>query len=247
MSFADSVEILIPIHQLHFSPSAEFSVDQTCRVLTGYQTTFFGPAGLDVAYYATRYPHARFRFYAAEFFSSVNSYSRLLVSDFFYAEEHSPDFFLIVQPDVYLFRDDLPQWLDQPYDYVGAPWPQGIEINIQAGKFARVGGKPIKAYVGNGGFSLRRRRKCLNLIREHSDVANWFLQTGSNEDLFFALMGALSNDFILPNQMVASRFSTELMPEHFFTLNDETLPMGTHAFQKHAPDFWRQYIPTWPV
>jgi hypothetical protein len=241
-----TAEILIPIYQGRFSPAEEFAIDQTFRILGAYPITFFGPQDLDVLYYAKRYPTARFKFFASQYFESVHGYNQRLVSDFFYQTVSDTAFLLIVQPDVYVFRDDLKAWLASPYDYIGAPWPQGVELNILAGKFAQVGGKPIKAYVGNGGFSLRRRLKCYKLIEEYREIAQWFFATGSNEDLFFSLMGALSEDFILPNQIIASRFSVELLPEHYYLLNSNTLPMGTHAFTKHAPEFWRQHIPSGP-
>jgi len=169
----------------------------------------------------------------------------MLVREQFYTDTCRAEFVLIVQPDVYVFRDDLDRWLHSPFDYVGAPWPDGIEININAGKFAAVGGKRLRVHVGNGGFSLRRTSKCAALIREHGEIAEWFTKSGSNEDLFFAFMGMLSEDFILPNQMTAARFSWELKPEHYHELLGSKLPMGIHEYQKQRADLWGRFVERW--
>ena len=236
------VDVLIPIYRTELTQSEAFAVDQSVRVLGHYGVCFFGPRGLDVSYYAARYPGARFSFFEPEYFTSVNDYSRLLLREDFYQGQSVSEFMLIVQPDVYVFRDELARWLAAPFDYVGAPWPDGIEINIAVGKFAAVGGKPVKVYVGNGGFSLRRRHKCAALLREHAEIAEWFIKTGSSEDLFFAFMGALSSDFVMPNQMTAAAFSWELRPEHYHALMGGVLPMGAHAYEKHSPGFWVKYL-----
>ena len=238
--------IIIPIYKPTPSPSEIFALDQSLGVLKNHLHIFIAPHGLNVEFYARRY-NAHFIYFNELYFSSVLNYSRLLVSTLFYETFSNADYLLIVQPDVYVFRDDLPDWLERGIDYVGAPWPSGIELNVQAGKFAKIGGKTTKAFVGNGGFSLRRREACINLIKEHSEIAEWFVTTGSNEDLFFSLIGSLSENFLIPNQIMASRFALELNPEHYIDINGGKLPMGVHAFEKHNPEFWLNHMPSWPT
>lgn len=237
-----TVEVVIPIYKPEPTADESASLDRTFLVLNKRKISFIAPRGLDVSFYSLRFPQASYRYYPQEYFASVNGYSRLLVSDWFYESGETSNFILIVQTDVYLFRDDLDVWLKSPYDYVGAPWPDGIEVKINVGKFAKIGGKTIRAYVGNGGLSLRRRSRCAELIREHKEIADWFCQTGSNEDLFFAFTGCLSSNFVLPNQIAAAAFSWELSPESFFVLSGGRLPMGVHGFRKHSADFWHTQI-----
>jgi hypothetical protein len=238
-----SVEIVVPIYKTELNAEEIFSVDRTFHVLAGYSITFFGPAGLDISFYTGRYPAAKFKFFDQNYFVSVAGYSRLLVQEEFYSAFEDKEFLLIVQPDVYVFRDDLPEWLKSPFDYVAAPWPNGLSLNIKIGKFL-IGneGRAYTTYVGNGGFSLRRINKCKKLIREHKDVADWFMQSGSAEDLFFSFMGALSVDFFIPNQITASLFSMEIAPEYFCHLNGGKLPMGAHAYTQYSQSFWQTHI-----
>ncbi len=234
------VDILVPIYREHFDEEEEAAVKRTFKILGARGISFLAPDNLSLTYYKNTFASAKFRITESQFFDSVRDYSRLLVSERFYSEICHGDFVLIVQPDVYVFSDELDSWLQSPFDYVGAPWPDGIELNISAGKFAEVGGKHLRVHVGNGGFSLRRTKKCAALIREHAEVAAWFTKTGSNEDLFFAFMGMLSKDFVIPNQMTAARFSWELKPEHYHQLLAGQLPMGVHAYLKYSPNFWRE-------
>ena len=238
-----TVEIVIPIYKSDLNTEELFSVDRTFQMLSSHPLTFFAPAGLDVSFYAERYPIAKFKFFEKKYFASIQDYSRLLVQPEFYDAFADKEFLLIVQPDVYIFRDDLAQWLNSPYDYVAAPWPNGLSLNIKFGKFLMGGeGRTYTTYVGNGGFSLRRISKFKSLIEEHKDVAGWFIQSGSAEDLFFSFMGALSVDFNIPNQIKASLFSMEMGPEYFRHLNGGKLPMGVHAYRQYEPNFWSQYI-----
>lgn len=242
---ASRLRILIPVYQAQPDPLAIFSLDRTLTVLGQRGCTFIAPRGLDVSFYAERY-RAQFVFFDSAYFRSVLDYSRLLVSDFFYETFQPAEYLLIAQTDIYVFHDALDAWMNRGIDYVGAPWPMGIELNIQVGKFAAVGGKVTRAFVGNGGFSLRRRQACLDLLREHREIADWFLRTGSNEDLFFSLIGSVSENFLVPNQMMAARFALELNPEHYMALNGGQLPMAVHAFEKHNPAFWQNHMPAWP-
>jgi hypothetical protein len=52
-------------------------------------------------------------------------------------------------------------------------------------------------------------RKCLALLDEFDVAVDVFTRSGSSEDLFFSVMGSLSGDFVIPNQMTAARFSLE--------------------------------------
>jgi hypothetical protein len=77
--------------------------------------------------------------------------------------------FLVFQTDSMIFpenKDLIHDYLD--YDYVGAPWRICNHYPTE-----------ICDFIGNGGFSLRRKSKMLEII-EH---ATW---QGENEDLFFS-------------------------------------------------------------
>jgi hypothetical protein len=57
-------------------------------------------------------------------------------------------------------------------------------------------------------------------------------------------MGALSEDFVIPNQITASLFALEVSPERFYTINGEKLPMGVHRYCDYSSEFWKARIPS---
>jgi hypothetical protein len=64
--------------------------------------------------------------------------------------------------------------------------------------------------------------------------------------LFFSYFGALSCDFIVPNEITASHFALELKPAYYFKVNGGVIPMGGHAWWKYEINFWRAFLPSSP-
>jgi len=110
----------------------------------------------------------------------IDEYNDLLTSKEFY-ENIPTEVFLIFQTDSIICNKD-PKLLNDfiKYDYVGAPWKDG---------------------VGNGGFSLRRKSKILEII-ENCQNKN------ENEDLFFAKSCVSSYK---PSIEEAKKFSIETL------------------------------------
>jgi hypothetical protein len=238
-----NLEIAIPIYKKGFDKEEQLLVDRMFKVFVGRHISFFGPANLDNSYYLNRYPNAKLITFDPEYFLSVQGYSRLLLNKKFYESFGDKEFLLISQPDAYVFRDELDTWLNKPYDYVGAPWPNGFSVTLNMGRFKNVaGGTLVNAFVGNGGFSLRRINKCVQLLEQDIEVAEWFSKTGSNEDLFFSFIGQMTPSFIIPNPVEASHFAMEVQPEFFYNLNGYYIPMAAHALKKFSPEFWEQKI-----
>ena len=236
--------VVIPIYKSTLDPLETYSLDLSMAKLKQRTVVFVGPEGLDLDWYRARYGEIVYRAHPRECFASIPGYSRLLLSDAFYAGYSEYEFMLILQTDAIVLRDDLDWWCAQPFDYVGAPWPDGYELFVNAGpRFDGDNGKRIHVTVGNGGFSLRRIRKARSLLAEFPEVIEVFHRTGSSEDLFFAVMGSLSNDYVVPNEITASRFSMELRPALYYAGNGGHLPMGTHAWFKSDVDFWRKHLP----
>lgn len=237
------VIVLVPIYKPTLDAFELYSLDHSLAVLNQHEVVLIGPEGLDVSFYTARYPGVRFRGYAPSYFASIKGYNHLLLSQEFYTEYLNYEFMLILQTDAIILRDELKLWCSQPFDYVGAPWPDGVEIFVNAGVFEGNNGKKTRAHVGNGGLSLRRTRQCLALLREFPIIVEVFEKAGSSEDLFFAILGGLSKNFILPNEIMASQFAVELRPSYYVAVNGGKIPMGGHAWWKYELDFWRQQLP----
>ena len=236
------VAIVIPIYKPGLDDLEYFSLDYSLSNLQARNIVFIGPEKLDRRLYSERYPGLPFIGFEDASFSSIQGYNRLLLSTAFYERFPEYEFMLILQTDAIVLRDELSYWCNQPFDYIGAPWPDGYELFVNLGLFEGDYGKRVKIGVGNGGLSLRRVRKCISLLEEFDIAISVFTRAGSSEDLFFSVMGALSGDFIIPNEITASRFSLELKPSYYFKVNGGKLPMGGHAWWKHEPEFWRNLL-----
>ncbi len=237
------VAILVPIYKRQLEPLEQFSVDFSLSVASKRDCFFVAPEGLVLDYYASRYPTAKFQTFPSDYFRSIDDYSRLLLAPAFYERFTGYEFILILQPDAILFRDELDDWIGRSYDYIGAPWPDGLELTVWRDRFGGEYCRRVKASVGNGGLSLRRVNACLRLIHEFPETHAAFLGATANEDSFFSIMGLVSMDFSIPNEIVASRFAMELRPEFYLTVNGGHYPMGAHAWWIVQPHFWAPCLP----
>lgn len=167
------VAVVIPIYKESPAWNEEISLRQTMRVLGTHPIILVCPKGLDISEYSKMCAEIRGRetmllceTFNPDFFKGIKSYNRLLLSESFYARFTDYEYILICQPDTYVFRDELVEWCNKGYDYIGAPL-FGEKMDIKEGK------------VGNGGLSLRSVKTYLsyfkgtmNVIRI-SNIARW--------------------------------------------------------------------------
>ena len=118
---------------------------------------------------------------------NIDDYNELLVSRAFW--QSLPPYVLLFQTDSFMIRPGIESF--KKYDYIGAPWTRK---NLKC--FS------IPKNIGNGGFSLRRRDKMLQII----DACPY--QKGMAEDMFFA-QGFNQVGGKLPSLWMKKRFSVE--------------------------------------
>jgi hypothetical protein len=233
-----TTKILVPIYQSKLSPLDEFSLKYSLRVLSGRHVCFIAPKSLDYTYYQLEFPSEEIHLFDDHYFSSISAYNKLMLHRGFYETYAASDFIMIMQTDAIILHDRLGFWEETAYDYIGAPWPQGMTRSINVDKFSREGlAKTVRSVVGNGGLSLRRTRRCLELLDEFPQAIQLYLNNEFNEDGFFSTLGQLSNNFIIPNELTAATFSLELAPDYYYNITGQE-PMGVHAWWKYNPEFW---------
>jgi hypothetical protein len=152
---------------------------------------------------------------------------------------------LILQTDAILLKNELPIWIANGYDYIGAPWPKGYSLTIQTTSLPIEGGILCTTFIGNGGLSLRKIRSCIELLREFPDLAASWQTTGHAEDLFFGFLSTISDFFKTPNIKVAAKFSHDIEPQFLSQLINNDIPFGVHAWTKYNREFWTTNI-NWP-
>jgi len=130
---------------------------------------------------------------------SVDNYNELLVSTDFW--QSLPPYVLIFQTDSFMLRSGIDSYTK--YDYIGAPW---TKKNIKSFSIPR--------NIGNGGFSLRRRDKMMQIIEACP------YKKGLAEDVYFA-HGFDTVGGKLPSIRIKKGFSVEQI---YFNK-----PLGVHA------------------
>lgn len=259
--------IVIPIYKNSLSSFEEKSLKQCVKILSKYQFIFVSPHGLDMREINTIMGQKEYsvELFKNEYFASIESYSRLMMSKDFYRRFYKKyEYILIYQLDCFVFYDQLTEWCHRGYDYVGAPWFIDCEEHKSQGDLW---------ICGNGGFSLRKisyfikvlswpfpfkwnvtliaRRfyfkLLLSFFRGTGNVTLYELDSsivGNQEDLFFSYY--TRNTPVAPNippAEVAMSFAFEKSPSYLYELNNKKLPFGCHAFHKWEYDsFWKKFI-----
>jgi hypothetical protein len=218
------------------------------------------------------YPGFHEKRFPPQFFGSAQAHGKLLLSKRFYQSFLDYEFILIYHLDALVFGDELMEWCERGYDYIGAPWllsPDTPHITAQK--------------VGNGGFSLRRvrsflrvleskayfvdpdeywRRYCersgplaraVNWPRKYVKRLGWFNDVGwhvkwavhgdVHEDRFWAEYAThYDPTFNIAPVDVAMRFAFEAEPRKCFERIGYRMPFGAHRWQKFDRAFYEPYL-----
>jgi hypothetical protein len=144
----NSIAIILPIYKEHLDVNEEIGYAQLKKHLGQFKIICVAPRHVDI-------PIRDFEIkkFDDEYFTSTDTYSKLLLSSSFYKTFEGFQYILIYQLDCLIFSDQLLAWCKEGYDYIGAPW-----FNSPS--------NPSKGFsrVGNGGFSLRKVRSFLRVL-----------------------------------------------------------------------------------
>ncbi len=142
------VAIAVPLYREELTSEEEISLRHLEHFLGKYDKYLITPKSLRA--HRQGFEKKRFK---NDFFKSTRTYSALLLSKEFYETFSDYSYVLIYQLDALVFSDQLLEWCDAGYDYVGAPWLVGVNApHVTA------------PTVGNGGFSLRKVESFLRVL-----------------------------------------------------------------------------------
>ncbi len=251
---------MIPVYQDHLSDYEKISLQQCINILGNYKIVVIKPRSLTLTIF-NDYPFIEYRSFNDNCFVNVDAYSRLLMSRHFYREFLDFTYMLIYQLDAFVFNDELLEWCNKRYDYVGAPWLKdneytdvfhylksrlrvflNIRLNLKEPGTNTPSRRQFENQVGNGGFSLRKIDRFYELALQYADhyehnhlgMDNWL-----PEDVFWSIsINRLKTNLHIPKYREAVRFSFEHALDRAFSLTDNVLPFGCHAWHQHVA-FWR--------
>lgn len=206
----------------------------------------------------------KYEIFDDSYFKSIMTYNQLVKTPVFYERFLKYDFILTYQLDAWVFKDDLNEWCSKNYDYIGAPWYTdkgqirksagngGFSLrkistfqNLFTGKFEKYFFSKLYFFLRELkiSFSLKDLDIFFNIIKSHFSLKKYIINSNEFEDgLFYRSFSSISKTKVA-NSSVASFFSFERFPEDLYIRTNYTLPFGCHAYLKHNPEFWIQYIP----
>ena len=261
--------IVIPVYKSDLTDNEIASIQQCIKILHHYPVVFIAPDSLRNEFYKKQFPTASFKYFSDRYFNNLNSYSKLMLSYWFYRKFRNYEYLLMFQPDAWIFKDELSFWCNKAYDYIGAPLIKSVcnnEILFFKG--------------GNGGLSLRKISSCLKVLTSFSyitkpleiwrnrkkevigivsfmkNIIGLFLDVTIRNNTFFLFNNFYWNEdgfwsVIAPRNFSwfktatveeAIRFSFEQYPSLLFEKTNHELPFGCHAWEKYEPDFWKHFI-----
>ncbi|MCI8659506.1 MAG: hypothetical protein HFG54_04575 [Lachnospiraceae bacterium] len=221
-----SIAVLIPSYAESLTSNEMISLIQVRKILREYDIFFILPTSLKIDYSCEDIIEKR---YPNEYFSSRRAYSRFMLEPILYKDFIEYDYILVYQLDAFVFWNRLKYFYDLGYDYIGAPWIDGI--------YFKKNRREYKWHVGNGGLSLRRTSAFLKWI-EHEEFFPYI--DFINEDILIAVYGYPYLN-IAPLDIAAS-FSFEMDYEQCIKLTEGKMPFGCHGWEKYDFDFWKPLI-----
>jgi uncharacterized protein DUF5672 len=258
--------VLIPLYKPSMTLVEEYSFENTLSVLSEHDIYVVCPPELGSYLSVLKKDKSSLfnvEYLPAKFFASIEGYNSLLMSLGFYRRFERYEYILVVQTDVLVFGDQLDQWCDRGFSYIGAPWFHGLTRPTRSLSFLG---------VGNGGFSLRRVSDCIKVLSSSDcrppingkvtlrigeilrlipvvlhclklSTEIPFVRLDVNEDLFWGMViPGRCDDFVVPRPEEAVPFAFEAAPKYLFELNRGQLPFGCHAWERYDPEFWRDTL-----
>ena len=259
------VAVLVPMtDRTELTRDEEVSMRHLLHFLNRYDKFMVVAEGLDISH-----PEFEIKRFPRRFFGSADAYKRLVLSRDFYESFADYEYILIYHLDALAFSDQLLEWCDAGFDYIGAPWLNSPDDPDQGFRD-----------VGNGGFSLRRVSSCLRVMdspryRVHPDeywqtrygqqplavrVANmprkylkylrryngaeWEMARYRNNcDVFWARRARhYDPEFRIAPVETALRFAFECAPAYCYERNGRQLPFGCHAWARYDRAFWTPFL-----
>jgi hypothetical protein len=266
-----SVVVLLFTHKPGLQPHEESSLRQCYNVLGSHAIRLVCPSNLDVSSYRRTIPALQVDPIPAKWFSSIRQYNLLKSLPWLYHRYRQYNFMLTYELDAWVFRDEVAEWCERGWDYIGAPWFEGFYDCDET--------SPVLG-VGNSGFSLRniqaatrvfqqlRRDRIWRIVNSvmtcrrsaMRDVAS--MRSAScfyrpleqalpaplpsrtyNEDLFWGVfVPRVVPEFRVAPYEVARYFSFEANARRLYAETGR-LPFGCHKWNMLNHAFWRDHIP----
>lgn len=256
------IVVVIPIYNSLLKPEEKKSLSQCSDILSEYRLIVVKPTTLNIDNILLEFPNLETENFPDTYFTSVRTYNKLVLEAFFYQRFKMYQYMLIYQLDAFVFKDELLLWALKGYDYIGAPWlpicqrkknKRSLIVNIKYFIYYTFRSprclkcKYHEYEVGNGGFSLRKIDKMIDLTIYYRKKINALLSDNAPfypEDVFLCVE-ITNKKYSLkkPKFDEAMKFSMEVGASWAYEYNNRELPFGCHAwYHPNFISFWKSII-----
>lgn len=259
--------IVIFTHKAELDWYEEIALRQCGEVLGRHPIFLILPEGVSPEAHLSHVPQLTVLPISKKWFGNVRTYNRLKLWPGLYTKFKDYEYMLTYELDAFVFRDELAAWCDAGWDYIGAPWFDGV-YNVSPDS-------PFTG-VGNSGFSLRRISSVLKVLHDwryvtppmqvlrdprwirHRWPKSWLAKAVNittrnrfhwaaniyrgNEDFFWGLHADRRFDWWhTADYESACKFSFEANAPRLYRETGR-LPFGCHKWNEVHSDFWRSHI-----
>lgn len=237
------------------------SFHQGVKVLGKHPFVVVHPQSYSIELLKQLYPEITSIELPDEHFCGIEAYNKMMLSSWFYALFAEYEYMLIYQIDAYVFNDQLDYWTMLDYDYIGAPWmlnDKPYERLIGQRVMRLLQRRPIRnndvhsahlfQRVGNGGFSLRRVSKMIEIMERNQDfISSVHGKHSHQEDVMISILLKEREHLKIPSWRLALYFSFEKSPAWCLELTHGVFPFGCYdTNNRYWDSFWKYYIPLEP-
>lgn len=256
--------VVIPIHSDCPTAYELISFEQCFKILHQHEIKIIAPLGINLDKYRAIISVFDVIFIDPIWQSSIENYNKLKLSSYFYKLFNDFDFLLTYELDAFIFKDEVVYWCEKNFDYIGAPWFLGFDqantneiigvgnSGFSLRKISSMENAIQKIYFKEHvHFRISKKKRFLNTIRMPLDYFNMWRNKNNtiqiarhfNEDWFVSyVIPKHIGDFSIAPINDAIKFSFEVKPDYLFEINNQTLPMGCHAWNKYDFEFWKPHM-----
>jgi len=174
------VAVVVPLsNRVELTPDEQISMRHLTHYLGKYDKFLVVPQNLKV-----NYPDFFIKRFDDKFFGSIMAHRNLVLSPIFYKAFIEYKYILIYHLDSLVFSDQLKQWCELDFDFIGAPW-------IKHKDTPYAGNPDYEGKVGNSGFALKKVESFLKIIyspRYYEDPVKYWEQNYASSKKYIQYM-----------------------------------------------------------
>lgn len=147
------VAVVVPRpNRSEFTSDEQISLNHLVHFLGRYDKYLVVPESLEM-----ELPGFRIKKFDNKYFGSIKAHRNLMLSEKFYRSFIEYKYILIYHLDALVLSDQLEEWCNKDFDFIGAPWIKH--------KDAPYFGNPVyEGKVGNAGFALKKINSFLRVL-----------------------------------------------------------------------------------